>query len=195
MTLCVVTLAFSAAWAQQQKHVLAPPKPAGTSPSLEVTMKFIQDKLNDVGQVEFNAYTHDTADDRDWMSVQGGAAVTEVLADPSACRVNYRSSDFAKGHGDRSFSLKAVAEIAVMPMEQWMKESLTAAGRSSWNSRVDRSVFVLEVRRTDKASDLTGFSANHDVFYFYDEQMANRVAKAMLHAVELCGGGSYPEPF
>lgn len=32
-------------------------------------------------------------------------------------------------------------------------------------------------------------------FLFHDEEMANRVAKAMLHAVELCGGGSKPEPF
>jgi alpha-D-ribose 1-methylphosphonate 5-phosphate C-P lyase len=32
-------------------------------------------------------------------------------------------------------------------------------------------------------------------FNFLDEDTANRVAKAMLHAVELCGGGSKPEPF
>jgi len=29
----------------------------------------------------------------------------------------------------------------------------------------------------------------------FDEDFANRLAKAMLHAVELCGGGSQPEPF
>jgi len=32
-------------------------------------------------------------------------------------------------------------------------------------------------------------------FVFFDEQLANRMAKAMVHAVELCGGGSEPEPF
>jgi hypothetical protein len=30
---------------------------------------------------------------------------------------------------------------------------------------------------------------------FRDEDMANRVAKALVHAVELCGGGGKPEPF
>jgi hypothetical protein len=30
---------------------------------------------------------------------------------------------------------------------------------------------------------------------FPDEDVANRVAKAIVHAVELCGGGSQPEPF
>jgi hypothetical protein len=32
-------------------------------------------------------------------------------------------------------------------------------------------------------------------WYFLDEDVANRTAKAMVHAVELCGGGSKPEPF
>jgi uncharacterized protein (DUF2384 family) len=32
-------------------------------------------------------------------------------------------------------------------------------------------------------------------FTFREEEMANRVAKAMVHAVELCGGGAKPEPF
>jgi hypothetical protein len=31
-------------------------------------------------------------------------------------------------------------------------------------------------------------------FYLFDETMANRVAQAMVHAVELCGGGK-DEPF
>ncbi len=30
---------------------------------------------------------------------------------------------------------------------------------------------------------------------FRDEETANRVAKAMVHAAELCGGGRKPEPF
>jgi hypothetical protein len=30
---------------------------------------------------------------------------------------------------------------------------------------------------------------------FYEQETADRVAKAMVHAVELCGGGPKPEPF
>ncbi len=33
------------------------------------------------------------------------------------------------------------------------------------------------------------------VLHFRDEETANRVAKAIIHAIELCGGGSKPEPF
>jgi hypothetical protein len=31
--------------------------------------------------------------------------------------------------------------------------------------------------------------------HFHDEETANRVAKALIHAIELCGGGAKPEPF
>jgi hypothetical protein len=30
---------------------------------------------------------------------------------------------------------------------------------------------------------------------FYEQELADRVAKALVHAVELCGGGPKPEPF
>jgi hypothetical protein len=43
-----------------------------------------------------------------------------------------------------------------------------------------------------KDSDI---SIQEFVLHFRDEETANRVAKAMIHAIELCGGGSKPEPF
>jgi hypothetical protein len=38
-------------------------------------------------------------------------------------------------------------------------------------------------------------SIHEFALHFRDEDTANRAAKAMVHAVELCGGGSQPEPF
>jgi hypothetical protein len=38
-------------------------------------------------------------------------------------------------------------------------------------------------------------SSCHFVLHFRDEEMADRVAKAMIHDIEICGGGSQPEPF
>jgi len=39
------------------KAVPPPPKPADEGPSLEVTMKFIQDKLNDIGPVTHGLFS------------------------------------------------------------------------------------------------------------------------------------------
>lgn len=62
----------------------------------------------------------------------------------------------------------------------------TASRHHAYEMKVDPPVFVLLVRGPDKkGSD----------FFFFDEKMANRVAKAMMHAVELCGGGSKAEWF
>jgi hypothetical protein len=73
MTLCFVVLATSAALAQQKKTVPPPPKPADEGPSPEVTTKFIQDKMNSIGPVNYVVYTHDNATDNDrtdrWKSV------------------------------------------------------------------------------------------------------------------------------
>src|SRR5580700_11220871 len=68
MAIGFAVLAVSWALAQQKKSVLPPPKPADEGPSLEVTMKFIQDKLNDVGAVNYATYTHDNAAGNDWTN-------------------------------------------------------------------------------------------------------------------------------
>lgn len=184
---CFVALAVSGTLAQQTKSVPPPPKPVDDGPSLEVTMKFIQDKLNDIGAVNYASYTHDNVAGADWTN-QYRVEATRVIA--SACRIGYRWKTAIDGKagqdGDGGFLLKDVADVAVMPMEQDQKAQATAQGHPAWSIRVDPPVFVLKVRRTDKAAN---------VFDFFDEQMANRVAKAMVHAVELCGGGSKAEPF
>lgn len=189
MTMCFLVLAATSALAQGKKSVPPPPKPAEAGPSLEVTMTFIQDELNDVGRLNFIAYYHDNADGDDWTN-QFRNQATKIVSDPGTCRINYHWKVEIDGAVTQdlnsSFLFKDVRDIAVMSIEQVQKELDTAAGHPSWNAKVDPPVFSLKVRGTDKHSNY---------FYLYDEQMANRLAKAMLHAVELCGGGSEPEPF
>jgi CRISPR/Cas system CMR subunit Cmr6 (Cas7 group RAMP superfamily) len=79
--------------------------------------------------------------------------------------------------------LKDVKDLVVLPEEQHLKQMRSADSESD---RADPPVFVLKVRKKNK---------DFQVVLFSDEQMANRVAKAMVHAVELCGGGGKPEPF
>jgi hypothetical protein len=74
--------------------------------------------------------------------------------------------------------------MTVMPAAQGDQNS--AQQREIHSYKQDPPLFVLKVRKTDKGT--SGFN-------FFDEQLANRVAKAMVHAVELCGGGRKPEPF
>jgi hypothetical protein len=180
-------LAVSVALAQQKKTVPPTPKPADKGPSLEETMKFIQDKLNAVGPVNFAQYLHDNATGTDSTHVQLKIERTNVVADSGACRVSYHHKVGADGSlnpgSDSWFPLNAVVDVAVIPLEQLVER---VSGHPTYDTKVDPPVFVLRVRGTDK---------KHSDFFFFDEQMANRVAKAMVHAVELCGGGNKAESF
>jgi hypothetical protein len=166
-----------------------PPKPGDEGPSLVDTMKFIEDKLNGVGPINYAVYVHDNIAGKDYAD-QSKIEVTNAVSHPNMCLVTFRFK--AERHGmvdedhDTYFSLKEVEDIAVMPMEQFLKEYYAAQGHPSWSTRVDPPVFALKARGSDRQPNW---------FFFFDEQLANRVAKAMVHAVELCGGGSKPEPF
>lgn len=58
MTIGFAVLAASAVFAQGTDST-APAKPADNGPSLGVTMGFIQEKLNDIGPVNYLLYIHD----------------------------------------------------------------------------------------------------------------------------------------
>jgi len=197
ITMCFVVLAVSAALAQGKKTVPPPPKPADDGPSLVDTMKFIQEKLNDIGPVNFVEHDRENVG-TDWTR-QCRDQVTKVVADPSTCRISYHwkeagkwavgtplESDWTEQDGDIGFYLKAVKDIIVMSEKQVLEEGATEIGSPYRPYQVDPPVFNLRVRMRDK-----GYWG----FEFLDEQLAHRVAKAMVHAVELCGGGSKPEPF
>jgi hypothetical protein len=182
----------AAVGASAQQKVPPPPKPADEGPSLEVTMKFIQDKLNALGAVSNMMYVHDEIAGTDKV-YKFRYEVTQVVADSSMCRLNYQFSvKVDEGNPaitPHSVSLKEVADIVVLPLEQQYKKSAATGGHPELSYRIDPPVFALVVHplKPEKWWHYFGF---------YDEDPANRVAKALVHAVELCGGGGKKEePF
>lgn len=191
---------ITSATAQEKKAVPPPPKQVDDGPSLEITMKFIHDKLSSVGPMKYAIYLYDpvTADNSQ-LSVS--SELSNLVGDASACRISFHSK-VARGTDsslasdvDAEFSLKDVQDITVMPEEQRLHVVRQREGSVQPPptyklevTKVDPPVSVLMVRRTN-AKEADNF------FWFFDEELANRVAKAMVRAVELCGGGSKPEPF
>jgi hypothetical protein len=172
-----------------QQPVAPPPKPAADSPSLEATMQFIQKKLSELGTVNFAAYLHDNANGTD-ATDQVVIEYSNVVTDPSACRIAYHrkavdKSDAKPMEENLSLSLRDVQDLVVMPGEQRLKKVNTASGHPTLDARVDPPIFVLVARKAGN---------QENSFIFFNEETANRVAKAMVHAVELCGGGN-KEPF
>lgn len=187
MTMCLVFLAVSAALAQEKKTVPPPPKPADDGPSLEVTMKFIQDKLGEQGTFNFVLAVHAPREDKDW-SVRMMQEASSVRADAAACGILYHYRSAVNGAStadtDLGINLKDVKDLTVLTGEQNQSNNDTDAGNPGRSYSITPEFYVLRVRR--------GNLFNR--FNFHEEEMANRVAKAMVHAVELCGGGS-KDPF
>ncbi len=161
VTAWIVALVAGAAWAQQKKD--APPQPSDNGPSLEVTMKFIQDKLEA------------KANPPHGVLIEVNPAKCEIVED-----------------GHVTFSFREVEKIEVIPPDE------------------DSPLFTLRLLMTTNKSVHTRYTDQEKKkshwalgdsdrgsmrWWFKDDDVANRVAKALLHAVELCGGGSKPEPF
>jgi hypothetical protein len=181
-----LALLLSAA-ASAQTAVAPPPQPADNGPSLAVTMQFIQAKMNEVGKINFAAYTHDNANGQDFVdqiSVESG----NVVADPAACRISYHRTLINNGAPtikDFTINLRDVLNLSVITGDMAVTQAQAEGGHPARNSRVEPPIFVLVVKKAGNQENW---------IYLSDEEMANRIAKAMVHAVELCGGGN-KEPF
>jgi hypothetical protein len=198
---CFTVLLIGPALAQQPVPPPPPPQPAGNGPSLVATMQFIQDKLNDNNKASWidNAQTARFAG-MNWADTITHE-ISNVVADQSQCRISYHlftkhsvayrfiaTSDGKNNKGeDSSFSLRAVQEIVVKPWEQYETEWLAKNGHPDTTViSANPPMTALVVRQPHGVEN---------VFTFTDAALADRIAKAMVHAVELCGGGKTEEPF
>jgi hypothetical protein len=148
-------------------------------------MQFIQDKLSGLGQVNYVAYNHDNAgESEDWVT-HFSTEDTNVVADPAACKISYHEKrikdDKVTSDADFWFSLSELQDVIVMPREQLLKKVNTKDGHPSWDARIDPPVYMLVARKDENTEWY---------FYFFDQDLANRAAKAMVHGIELCGGGN-----
>ena len=187
-SLLFVALLTASAAVAQVKDVPPPPKPADEGPSLEVTMKFIQEKMSEQGKMNYAAYLHDAVNGSDWVN-QFTIEDNNVLANAATCHISYhyeatRGGEVVGG-GDLGFDLKTVQNVTVMNREKDLDATNADAGHPTWSSKVSPMIWALIVSR----------KTGPNYMYFREEDTANRVAKAIVHAVELCGGGGDKEPF
>jgi hypothetical protein len=215
MTVCLAAVTVSAALAQQKKTAPALPKPDDNAPSLEVTAKFIQEKLADQGAMNYVLYVRNNQSGQN-DSAQYSFEATSFNLDPAKCTFErHYKIGYNGGSLDGAWNitpLGSVKQLEVMPASNWWTQELADEGHPMKTARVEPSFFILSLghpRREpgeycmskypggDRVAcpDFTWMDRLGMTWSFRDEDSANRVAKAIVHAVELCGGGSKPEPF
>jgi hypothetical protein len=165
-----------------QQNASLPPNAADSGPSLAATMQFLQTKLNEQGKLNWTTHYHDSADGTNWTYTFSFEA-SKVVADAAACSIDYHYiivRDGAQISDDNaSIGLHDVQDVTLTTGDLRQNKNDAAAGHTTWNAKVDPPVFDLIVRGKEKAEFY---------FFFFDEDTANRVTKAMGRAVELCGG-------
>jgi hypothetical protein len=199
---------------------VASSKPVSESPSLEATMKFIQDKLSGQGRIQYD-YVY-----REALTTARTREFAAVVADPKTCAMSFSIhatgvSSVTTSDSDQQiqFSLKDVDKIKLT------SEGARAAG---YNYYYNPDVYLLSLemlpgktiqsqfrltKRHPATQDKVGkpqkgkktvSPAIEEEHYdqqlkdvdlpFRDQEMSQRVANAMQHAVKLCGGGN-KDPF
>ena len=90
---------------------------------------------------------------------------------------------------DIQFSFKVIAKIEIMPLQDALNKTSVADGHPELIVQsTNPQLWNLLVTRSDVPKQFNHFS-------FDDENIADRIAKAMTHAAELCGAGANKEPF
>ena len=214
VTIVLTALAASVAFAQESGSASAQLKPvAQGEPSLEETMRFIQKELNEQGKVSTIKTARDTLKNEHLAPLKIVKEVSVVLADPATCTLMWREvsdlTDVGVWENKEEVSLHDVSKLEVLPLRDVYNKNSVKIGHPELVSDTDPAVYVLAILMPEGKRILghehmvpvanppsdrdTSLPEAH--LFFRDEELASRVAKAMVHAVELCGGGSQPEPF
>ena len=161
---------------------------AGT-PSLADTLHFIEGKLNDNAAVNYRGISENADGSPVGTPISLSQRVTQAAADPSSCRVRFNWRFTSNGNvtiGKREvISFRRVEKLEMATEQDAVNRERAQVGQTASIYRTEPVVYLLTV---------TYLGGEFLRLYFSDEEIANRVAKAMLHAVELCGGGS-KDPF
>lgn len=172
------------------------------------TMKFIQDKMNDQRPV----FT-EMSSNLNPMSSRSYSLLSDVVADVSTCTLHVKhkvtAPDGAWENIETStIPFKDVDSIAVESAQDMANRQAAENGHPEVSVSYKHDEYLLSLNGAKKdafsfhrvstngkeppqSTDSTGSLVN---LSFRDQQTADRIAKAMTHAVELCGGGN-KDPF
>jgi hypothetical protein len=217
-----LAVAITSSTALAQQSVPPPPQPpsnepaaqsqpAENGPSLEVTMKFIQDKVNQEGQISYTITSTNNLTGQTYNPF-GLTDESQVVAADPACGLSFKTtSEKTIQHTTGTYvttwrlNFKDVGKLEVMTSAE---DGRTR--QQGWSYQEDPPFYVLylhlsngkkiqqhfQLTMNGKRGKTKEWDTNDEKvgLEFRDGETAGRVAKAMIHAVELCGV-SKPEPF
>jgi tetratricopeptide (TPR) repeat protein len=182
-----------------------PSMPDDAKSTIEATMKFIEDKMNDQGTMHVVIRSSTS----NWQPSASDSLMYDVLADVTTCTLHVKKKIFApdgawehvvmstgpfkdvdsivvesaEHRANREGGMNGHPEVSVSYTPPEYLLSLTSKHK-------DGFAFHEVYRSGNEPPNITDGTRQQNVFGFHDEETANRVANAMRHAVELCSGGN-----
>jgi hypothetical protein len=212
----ILAFGFAVA-ASGQQGVPPPAKPADSGPTLAATMQFIQQKLSEKGRIGWAETVSTGITSRMFVQLTDVMAdpaactlyttetidVTVDLPKGRALKPGFTADDLHTLIVETdTISLKEIEKITVENYQDLRNQKAAEAAHPEitvtvtppvsyvklWASNAVFSIHSSTTKgnqapvETDKTSKTNGYT-------FRDEESATHVAKAMTHAMELCGGG------
>jgi hypothetical protein len=184
-----VDLCGGAKDAYKNKAIIPAPNSTENGPSFDATMSFIQDKLNDIGRVTFKKLHQTGPDGSTYDEGMTTEEISNVFANQDQCYISYHHRLSVGGQNlpesNQGFSLRDVQNINLEPYEQYIRDIGGRIGAPGDYVGTNPPVTAMLINRPHGV---------WNIFPFTDPTLADRVAKALTHAVELCSNGN-KEPF
>lgn len=159
--------------------LLAPPQAFAAGKSLKETLAFVRDRFSGQGEISYKIKLHDSADGSDWSNEMTGRA-TNVSYDVASCTISYHWTTSSDGKTvqdfDASWDFSKGRKVSVVSREEEIRTQASNDGHTTWTAIVSPSVWVVTLTFTDT----TG------VANFTNKDTAERVSRAIDHAMDLC---------
>lgn len=161
-----------------------PPPPRPDEATLLSTMTDIESELNNQGGIYFVINIENRETDQK-NSVLIFWLVKGVEADTGQCRISFHyRKDFHDGtasEADTWFPLSDIRSLTVIPYITYLNNEAKREGKTGFRAlSTDQPITMLIVH----------LPRSGKYFLFKDADLADRVARQLNRAVELCGGGN-----
>ena len=160
--------------------LVAAPQAFAAGKSLKETLGYIRDRFAAQGEVSYTMKLHDSADSSDWSQSMTGRA-TKVVFSVANCSLSYHWNTSSDGKQiqdfDVTWNFRNGRKVGVVSREEEVRTQAINDGHATWTAIVSPPVWVVTLTFSDHAG----------VANFTNKDNAERFARAVDHAMELCG--------
>ncbi|HLK07744.1 MAG TPA: hypothetical protein VKV30_07380 [Candidatus Angelobacter sp.] len=176
--LCAIALA---ACAMAQRPAASPAK-AGDNKELAATLKLIQDKINEQGEIHYTVISENLSKGikiENKYAMQTGKAVVDVSACTLSVEAHMSKDGKLQTRGRDTVNVRNVTAMTVKSQTRMIREKTARMGVTGWKGTIVPESYSLELMSRGRISG---------VFFFRTQESANQVADAVVRATKLCGG-------